>query len=78
MLVFFLFRVNMTKNIGDFEYWADKFEELPMYFMTFAGEENIDMVIEVRLCVVSFLYNSLSTHAHTFIYIYIYMITVAF
>jgi hypothetical protein len=27
--------------------WANRFEELPMYFMTFFGQENIKKVIEV-------------------------------
>ena len=30
-----------------FQYWADKFEMLPMYFMCFYGAQNISTVIEV-------------------------------
>ncbi|KAK7088065.1 hypothetical protein V1264_022035 [Littorina saxatilis] len=37
---------NLSKNLGDFGPWADKFEELPMYFMTFFGQESIRKVIE--------------------------------
>ena len=37
----------MTKTIEEFDYWADKFEELSMYFMNFHGEESINKVIEV-------------------------------
>ena len=43
-----------------YEYWADKFQQLPMYFMGFYGAVNIITVIEVqvygcwsRVCVLS-------------------------
>ena len=42
-------RVNSVDMLNQFDHWADKFELLPMYFMTFHGQENIRIVIEVRL-----------------------------
>jgi len=36
-----------VKRLDAFDHWADQFEELPMYFMTFHGQENIRNVIEV-------------------------------
>jgi len=43
------FRMNLVKNISKFDEVADRFELLPMYFMTFHGQENIRRVIEVRI-----------------------------
>jgi len=37
----------LVKNLGRFEEYADRFEQLPMYFMTFHGQENTRRVIEV-------------------------------
>ncbi|XP_064612722.1 twinkle mtDNA helicase-like [Liolophura sinensis] len=37
---------NMSKNLREFDHWADQFENLPMYFMTFFGQESIKKVIE--------------------------------
>lgn len=45
---FLLFRVNLSQDLNVFDFWADKFEQLPMYFMTFFGQEDIKCVIEVR------------------------------
>jgi len=39
--------LNLEKNVEQFQYWADKFEMLPMYFMCFYGAQNINTVIEV-------------------------------
>lgn len=33
-------------NITEFDYWADKFEKLPLYFMTFHGQQSIKVVME--------------------------------
>lgn len=38
--------LNLEKNVEQFQYWADKFEMLPMYFMCFYGAQNINTVIE--------------------------------
>jgi len=40
-------RLNLSKNMSRFNEFADGFEQLPMYFMTFHGQENIKKVIEV-------------------------------
>lgn len=37
----------MEKDVDKFQYWADEFEMLPMYFMCFYGAQNINTVIEV-------------------------------
>lgn len=33
-------------NLADFNYWADEFERLPLYFMTFHGQQSIKVVME--------------------------------
>lgn len=33
-------------NLADFNYWADAFERLPVYFMTFHGQQTIKVVME--------------------------------
>jgi len=40
--------MNLVKNLQRFDEFADRFEQLPMYFMTFHGQENTRRVIEVR------------------------------
>lgn len=39
-------QVNLSQDLNAFDFWADKFEQLPMYFMTFFGQEDIKCVIE--------------------------------
>lgn len=39
-------QMNLSKNLDKFDEVADRFEQLPMYFMTFHGQENIKRVIE--------------------------------
>lgn len=36
---------SITKHLDEFDLWADKFEELPLYFMTFHGQESIKNVL---------------------------------
>lgn len=31
----------LEDNLERYDYWADKFEELPLYFMTFHGPQNV-------------------------------------
>ncbi|XP_065084108.1 mitochondrial DNA helicase [Ochlerotatus camptorhynchus] len=33
-------------NLSEFDYWADEFERLPVYFMTFHGQQPIKVVME--------------------------------
>ena len=47
LILYFPHRLNLEKNVEQFQYWADKFEMLPMYFMCFYGAQNINTVIEV-------------------------------
>lgn len=37
--------------MDEFDFYADRFEQLPMYFMNFHGQESIKKVIEVRYSV---------------------------
>ena len=41
----------MEKDVDKFQYWADEFEMLPMYFMCFYGAQNINTVIEVSFTI---------------------------
>ncbi len=43
-----VFRVNLVENLHQFNHFADKFEQVPMYLMTFHGQESIRKVIAVR------------------------------
>ena len=43
----FVFSLNLTKNMDVFDKFADQFARLPMFFMTFHGQESIDKVINV-------------------------------
>lgn len=31
----------LEDNLEKYDFWADKFEQLPLYFMTFHGQQNI-------------------------------------
>lgn len=39
-------QVNLEKNIDKFDKYANKFEELPLFFMAFHGSQTLDRVIE--------------------------------
>lgn len=36
----------LEENLEQYDFWADKFEELPLYFMTFHGQQNIKTVMD--------------------------------
>ncbi|KAA0725021.1 Twinkle protein, mitochondrial [Triplophysa tibetana] len=36
----------LEENLDQYDMWADKFEDLPLYFMTFHGQQNIKAVLE--------------------------------
>ncbi|XP_061612065.1 twinkle protein, mitochondrial [Phyllopteryx taeniolatus] len=36
----------LEENLEQYDFWADKFEELPLYFMTFHGQQNIKSVLD--------------------------------
>nr|XP_046232459.1 twinkle protein, mitochondrial [Scatophagus argus] len=36
----------LEENLERYDFWADKFEELPLYFMTFHGQQNIRTVLD--------------------------------
>ncbi|CAL9699443.1 unnamed protein product [Knipowitschia caucasica] len=36
----------LEDNLEQYDYWADKFEELALYFMTFHGQQNIKTVLD--------------------------------
>jgi hypothetical protein len=39
--------MNLYKNVALFNYIATEFSKLPLYFMDFHGEENIENVMKV-------------------------------
>lgn len=39
--------IKLDDNLQEFDYWADKFEELPIYFMMFHGQQSIKVVMDV-------------------------------
>ncbi|KAJ7987529.1 hypothetical protein DPEC_G00327440 [Dallia pectoralis] len=36
----------LEENLGEYDRWADRFEDLPLYFMTFHGQQNIKAVLD--------------------------------
>ncbi|XP_039990315.1 twinkle protein, mitochondrial [Xiphias gladius] len=36
----------LEENLEQYDFWADKFEELPLFFMTFHGQQNIKTVLD--------------------------------
>ncbi|XP_004080672.1 twinkle protein, mitochondrial [Oryzias latipes] len=36
----------LEDNLEKYDFWADKFEQLPLYFMTFHGQQNIKTVLD--------------------------------
>ncbi|MEQ2165138.1 hypothetical protein GOODEAATRI_013972 [Goodea atripinnis] len=36
----------LEENLEQYDFWADKFEELPLYFMTFHGQHNIKFAVQ--------------------------------
>lgn len=38
---------NLEKHVDEYEKWADKFEQLPLYFLTFHGQQSVKDVVEV-------------------------------
>ncbi|XP_051273553.1 twinkle protein, mitochondrial [Dicentrarchus labrax] len=36
----------LEENLEQYDFWADKFEELPLYFMTFHGQQNLKTVLD--------------------------------
>lgn len=47
-------QIPLKKFPEKYDYWADKFEELPLYFMTFHGQELLKNVIEAMIHAVKF------------------------
>lgn len=39
--------MDLEKNIDQYDNWADKFEKLPLYFMTFHGQQSVKAVLDV-------------------------------
>ena len=42
-------RLNLEKHLEQFPFWADRMEQLPMYFLGFHGAEDVKSVIEVSV-----------------------------
>ena len=49
--MFISYRCNLEKNIDKFDRYADKFELLPLHFMTFHGQQTLKTVNEVSIWV---------------------------
>jgi len=59
---------NLEKHIDEYDRWANEFEKLPLYFMTFHGQQSVNSVLDVCLqSVVLFsknLFHNLVIHFH--------------
>lgn len=42
-------RKPLNEHLEEFETWANTFEQLPMYFMTFYGQQPLKVVMEVNV-----------------------------
>ena len=42
-----LFSLNLEQHLSEYDHWADQFEQLPLHFMGFHGQADIDTVIKV-------------------------------
>ncbi|XP_017776203.1 PREDICTED: twinkle protein, mitochondrial isoform X2 [Nicrophorus vespilloides] len=38
--------IALDENLDKYDFWADKFEQLPIYYMTFHGQQSIKVVME--------------------------------
>ena len=38
--------VNLEDNLDSFDFWADRFQKLPMYYLTFHGAQEVDKVLD--------------------------------
>ncbi|OXA57617.1 twinkle protein, mitochondrial [Folsomia candida] len=45
---------NLEKHVDEYEKWADKFEQLPLYFLTFHGQQSVKDVVEAMTHAVKF------------------------
>ena len=50
--------VPLDEHLDQFDSFADEFEKLPIYFMTFHGQQNLKVVMEVKLNITVLLCNS--------------------
>ena len=41
------FSLNLEQHLSEYDHWADQFEQLPLYFMGFHGQADIDTVVKV-------------------------------
>ena len=46
-----ILRLNLEHHLDDYEHWADKFQQLPLYFMGFHGQADVSTVIQVSTLV---------------------------
>lgn len=44
-----IYRKSFEDSLEDFTPWANRFKELPLYFMTFHGQEDFEIVKEVGI-----------------------------
>ncbi len=43
---------NLETHVDEYDKWADKFEQLPLYFLTFHGQQSVKDVVDV--CIIFF------------------------
>ncbi len=47
-LMMFYYSVNLEEHLDQYEHWANRYEELPLYYMGFHGPMETIAVMEVR------------------------------
>lgn len=40
--------ISLSDHMEKYDFWADQLEQLPIYYMTFHGQQAIKVVMEVR------------------------------
>ena len=45
--LYIIFSLNLEQHLSEYDHWADQFERLPLHFMDFHGQADIDTVIKV-------------------------------
>ena len=49
IMLFLLHSLNLEHHLAEYEYWADEFEQLPIYFMGFHGQSDVHTVVKVHV-----------------------------
>ncbi len=49
--------MDIERHLDEYEEWADKFQQLPLYFMGFYGSADINTVVKVATLVTVYVYH---------------------